>query len=191
MRPAPIVRDAIKGYKADFAGARMGRMRKFVFAAAAALGLLGALPAFAQAPYLNADQYPFALWKGFAPGIIECGSLLGANLAVTTDLPVTISFPSSTYIMEKIVASNANVSLTSASGGVYTGASKTGTTLASNQALSTLTAAAVNTAGSAVGLTLAVGATTGLLNVRTVYLAMTTSQAGATADFRFYCRPAY
>ena len=165
------------------------KMRAWLLGLVAAAAL--ASPAHAQLPNLNAYQFPFAVWKGFAPADVECGRAIGVNLAVTTDTAVPISVPTSTYVISSIWASNANVSLTSASGGVYTGTSKGGTTLAANQALSTLTAPAANAAGGAVALTLAVGATTGLLNVKTVYVTMTTAQAGATADFRLFCHPMY
>lgn len=156
------------------------------FAVALSLGI-----ALDKVDAQSTTQFPTSPWVAFAPAEVQCGWVYAANLGSTADIPISIGIPSNNYVVDEIVASNANVSLTSASGGVYTGASKTGTTLASNQALSTLTAAAVNSAGSAYALTLAAGATTSLLNVKTVYLAMTTSQTGATADFRIFCKPQY
>lgn len=148
--------------------------------------LLLASGAHAQTQY----QFPTTPWGGFAPAVIQCGSLTAANMNVTTDQAIPISFPSYRYIIDKIEVTNPSTSLTTAAGGVYTAASKAGQTLVSNaQAYSGLTTGTVDTDGSALALTLATSATTAYLDVKTIYLSLTTAQgAAATADVRIYCR---
>lgn len=143
-------------------------------------------------------QFDTTPWNGYAPGEVQCGTLLGANANITTDQPIYITVPSvyggngAGYYVSAIIMSNASVSLTTASGGVYGAASKAAPTLAANQALSTLTAAAQNAAGSAMALTLATGATTDALTANPLYFSLTTGQgAAATVDVRVYCRPLY
>jgi hypothetical protein len=132
--------------------------------------------------------------------VVQCGWLYGANMNVTTDQAITISVPSGAYSINQILVSNPSVSLTTASGGVYTGLAKTGVTLVSNAALSGLTTNAANTAGNLLALTLASGATTAnflaaassTVNTSTIYFALTTAQgAAATADVRVYCNLLY
>jgi hypothetical protein len=138
-------------------------------------------------------QFPTTPWGGFAPAVVQCGGLYGANFNTTADQAIPVSFPSYRYVIDKIEVTNPSVSMTTAAGGVYTGASKTGQTLvASGQAYSGLTTNAVNTDGSALALTLATSATTDYLNSTPIYLSLTTAQgAAATADVRVYCRPLY
>jgi hypothetical protein len=163
-------------------------MRK-LFAAFAALTLYAGA-ASAAGPTI---QFPNSPWKGSAPARIQCGWLQSANMNSTADQAIPISVPSSTYMLDSIVISNASVSLSTAAGGFYTAASKGGTTLVANtQAYSTLTAAAVNAAGSSMSATLGTGATTSALNASPIYFSLTTGQgAAATADIRVYCRPLY
>lgn len=163
-------------------------MKKLALAAAvAAAAALAACAAHAQ----TTTQFPTTPWGGFAPGKIECGRLIGANMNSTADQAIPISFPSATYQIDSIDISNASISLTTAVGGFYPSASKGGTAIVANsQAYSTLTAAAVNAAGSTMTATLAV--TTAAWNLRTIYFSLTTPQgAAATADIRIYCRPLF
>ena len=153
-----------------------------------------AAPALAQ----TQSQFETTPWRGYAPAVVQCGQKFGINAnAGTTDTAIPITVPSllsggGTYYLEKVVLSNASVSLTTATAGVFTAASGGGTALASDQALSTLTHAALNAAGSAFSMTLATGATTGALNASTLYFRVGTAQgAAATVDARFYCRPAF
>ena len=119
---------------------------------------------------------------------------------ITTDQAIPISVPSATYVLDSIWISNPSVSLTTAVGGFYTGASKTGVTVVANtQAYSTLTTNAANTTGNAMAATLATAGTTTAFGgptqtsaVKTLYLSLTTAQgAAATADVRVYCVPLY
>ena len=136
-------------------------------------------------------QFPTAPWGGFAPAVVECGGAKAVNAnAATTDTAVAISVPSSTYYIEKIWYSNAPVSLSTATAGVFTGAGGTGVTVVTDAALSGLTGQAVNVAASAISPTIA--STTEAFNVSTLYFRIGTAQgAAATLDVRIYCRAAY
>lgn len=141
----------------------------------------------------STTQFPTAGWEGLAPGVILGGRLIGANMNVTTDQQIPIICPARHFIIQSIWVSTASISLTTAAGGVYTAASKGGTAIvAAGQAYSGLTAAAVNAAGSALALTLATGATTGLFDLSSIYFSLTTAQgAAATANIRVFILPLY
>ena len=138
-------------------------------------------------------QFPTAPWGGFAPARVECGRLIGANFNSTADQAIPVSFPSVTYLVSEIAVSNPSVSLDTAQGGFYSAASKGGIAIvASSQAYTSLTTNAANTTGNAMLATIATAGNTTALNVKTVYLSLTTAQgAAATADVRIYCRPLY
>ena len=170
---------------------------RLLLAAILALGLL--FPrAFAQTQF----QFPTAPWQAYAPTRIQCGQLYGANFNVVTDQPITISVPSGIWMLDSIEVdevypAQTAVSLTTAQGGVYTGAGKTGVTLvASTQAYSTITNATANTISNAMLMTMATGATTTVFQgfaqaskVSTIYFALTTGQgAAAAANIRVFCR---
>lgn len=161
-------------------------------AALAVAGIVGDRGAQAQGRGATM-QFPTSPWGGFAPARVQCGQLLGANFNSTSDQAIPVSVPSNRYRLDTITISNASISLTTAQGGFYTGASKTGTTLVANsQAYSTLTAAAIDAAGSLMAATLDTGATTSMLDVSTIYFSLTTEQgAAATADIRLSCQPLY
>lgn len=172
-------------------------MKKFLARSLAALVLVaGAHLASAQTQM----QFPTTPWGGYAPGSIQCGELLGANMNSTADQAIPISVPSATWVLDSIWVSNPSISLTTAAGGFYTGASKSGVTVvASNQAYSTLTTNTANTTGNAFAVTIATaGATTDFngygqaSQISTLYFSLTTAQgAAATADIRVRCRPLY
>ena len=115
------------------------------------------------------------------------GKLIGADMNVTTDQAITIQGLGdqfSKYVVERIVVTNASISLTTAAGGVYTAASKSGAIVAAGQVYSALTAAAKY-----VALTLTGAATTDVLTGATIYFSLTTGQgAAATADIDIYGR---
>lgn len=165
----------------------------FVAAVLAAFALLG--QAHAQTQY----QFPTSPWGGFAPARIECGSLIGANMNVTTDQAIPISVPSYTWMVDDIVVSNPSVSLTTAAGGVYSAISKGGVAIVSSgQAYSGLTTNAANTTGNALALTLSTAGNTtdfqgfGVSDINLLYLSLTTGQgAAATADVRVFCKPLF
>lgn len=146
-------------------------------------------------------QFPLTPWKAYAPTRIQCGKATGLNFNTTSDQAIPISVPSAGYLVDAIVISNPSVSLTTAAGGFYTAASKSGIAIvASGQTYSTLTTNAANTAGNAMSATLATAGNTTALGgyqqgsnaINTLYLSLTTPQgAAATADVRVYCRPLY
>lgn len=106
------------------------------------------------------------------------GVLRGADMNVDTDQAIAIN--SARYIIRRIVAQNASISLTLAAGGIYTAAVKGGTAI--------VTAAQVYSALSAASkfldLTLIAALGTDILTVTTLFLSLTTAQgAAATCDF--------
>lgn len=100
----------------------------------------------------------------------------GANMNSTADQAMTKIGTFSGYIIERIVATNASISLTTAAGGIYTAAAKGGTAIvAAGQAYSGLT-----TSAQTLALTLA----NTDRRTETPILSLTTAQgAAATADF--------
>lgn len=116
------------------------------------------------------------------------GKLIGANMNVTTDNTIPIGSQAGLFILDRIIVTNASISLTTAVGGVYTAITKGGTALVANtQVYSALTAAA-----KFVALTLANSALTDLIDPATqtaLYLNLTTAQgAAATADVYVFGR---
>lgn len=110
--------------------------------------------------------------------------LKGANMNTTADQPIPVNLKGATkYIIEKIVVTNANTTLTLAAGGIYTAAAKGGTAIVTAaQAYSALTA-------STKVLALTLAALTDVLTANTIYFALTTAQGGAaTADVYVFGR---
>ena len=163
-------------------------MRKFLLAGVVAL--LGGHAALAQSPTM---QFPTSPWGGYAPARIECGRLLSANMNTTSDQAIPISVPSATWMVSEIVVSNPSRSMTTAAGGFYSGASKSGVAVvASGQAYSALTTANANATGNAMVATIATAGNTTAFNTKVLYLSLTTGQgAAATADVRVFCRTLY
>lgn len=173
-------------------------MKKFLLAGVLACAALGMTDVGLRAQ--TQVQFPNAPWNGFAPGKIECGWLLGANMNVTTDQAIPISVPSATYMIESIAISNPSVSLTTAAGGFYSAASKGGVAVvAAAQAYSGLTSNTANTTGNALLATIATAGNTTVFQgpsqtspISTLYFSLTTAQgAAASADIRVYCRPLF
>lgn len=111
------------------------------------------------------------------------GVIIGANANATTDQRFqAVGWGSGTFLIDKIVATNASTSLTTAAGGVYPSASKAGTAIVANtQVYTTLTAS-----------TLWVALTLSTAGGQTVYSSMpyfslTTPQGGAaTVDLHLF-----
>lgn len=108
------------------------------------------------------------------------GQLLGANLNTTADQPIAIGLAGSTYVIDRIVITNASASLSLAAGGFYTAASKGGVAIvAAGQVYSSLTGA-----GKVLAATIAVPDTR---TEATIYFALTVAQGGAaTADIYIF-----
>jgi hypothetical protein len=118
--------------------------------------------------------------------IVLIGKLIGANFNTTADQQIPLILPAgSRFRINSISVSRPSVSLTTAAGGFYSGAGKTGTTVvAASQVYSGLSSTSLNTANSL--LVLAGGATT-LYDISTLYLSLTTPQgSAATADIHVY-----
>ena len=178
----------------------MRNLLKRAFAGAAILALVGiiSLDARAQTQF----QFPTAPWAGYAPTRVQCGQLYGANFNVTTDQAIPISVPSAAYLLDSIEIDELFplqplVSLSTAQGGFYTGAGKSGITVVANsQAYSTITTNLASTTGNAMTATLATAGLTTIFPggsqpspVTTLYFSLTTAQgAAATANIRVYCR---
>lgn len=160
--------------------------------ASAARNNLGIFTGTPTVSHLAAFATVNSLEDGGVGGSYLVGSLIGADMNVTTDQQITINLPSgvTTWVLERVIASNPSISLTSASGGIYTGTGKTGLQLVpSSQVYSALTTNSANTAGSALLPTIA---QTAMLTVPVVYLSLTAAQGvAATADFRIYAKPLF
>jgi hypothetical protein len=114
-------------------------------------------------------------------GGILLGELIGANMNSTDDQQIVIFSAPAKYIIRRIVATNASISLTTAVGGIYTAVSKGGTAVVANsQAYSTLSA-------STKFLDLTLASNTDYRTATSLYLSLTTPQgAAATADIFVY-----
>lgn len=119
-------------------------------------------------------------------GGILLGKLVAANMNSTADQQIVMFSNPSKFILRRIVATNASVSLTTAVGGIYTAVSKGGVAVvAASQAYSSLSASTLfldltlNATGSA--------STTVKSSIPNLYLSLTTAQgAAATANFYVY-----
>lgn len=118
-------------------------------------------------------------------GVLAGYGLLGSSTGVDCNSAATdtaISMASSRYRIDKVVADNASISLTTATGGCFTAAGGAGTTIAADQALSALTAATKFD-----DLTLQAITGTDVFTSATLYFRIGTAQgAAATADVRLY-----
>jgi len=121
-------------------------------------------------------------WRPASSRIL--GQLTSANFNSTADQPITIR--SSRYIIRAITVDNASVNLTTAAGGFYTGAGKSGTVIvAATQVYTALT-----TSSKFLDVTLAAAPTTDVQTVTTIFLSLTTPMGGAaTADVRIVGDP--
>lgn len=118
------------------------------------------------------------------------GKLIGANMNATTDQAIPIQDNTSPqhdytkYMVDRIIVTNASLSLSTAVGGIYTAVSKSGAIVANSQVYSALTAAT-----KWVALTLTGTALTDVLTGDPIYLSLTTPQgAAATANIYIYGR---
>ena len=133
--------------------------------------------------------------KNYFPSDLRViAKLLGANMNVITDQALALQISDAdnqlvtlagNFILDKIVVTNASISLTTAVGGVYTAVTKGGTAVvAAGQVYTALTAST-----KFVALTLANSALTDVLNLSNLYFSLTTAQgAAATADIYVYGR---
>ena len=123
------------------------------------------------------------------PGVNMClFKLIGANMNVTTDQPLVPLFGVDavplTYVLDRILVTNASASLTTAAGGVYNAVSKPGAGIlvAAAQAYSTLT-------GATLGLNLTLTALASGAQSTVPVFSLTTGQgSAATADIYAFGR---
>lgn len=116
------------------------------------------------------------------------GRIYGADMNSTADQGITL--PAGTWQITQIFAAKGSVSMTTAAGGFYTGAGKTGTTIVAAGQVYTVLAGATT---DVVALTMAATPTLAALSAPGVglYLSLTTGQgSAATADIFVYGRPA-
>jgi hypothetical protein len=114
-------------------------------------------------------------------GQILLGQLISANMNSTADQQIVMFSSPAKFIIRRIVATNASISLTTAVGGIYPAVSKGGTAIVAN----TQVYSGLSASGKFVDLTIASGYTSGgdVLTVGSIYLSLTTPQgAAATAD---------
>ena len=117
------------------------------------------------------------------------GELIGADFNVTTDQAISIRAPIHDtsglpfYKITQILVCNATVNMTTAAGGIYAGALKTGVTVvAAGQSYALLTSNIKN-----IDLTIA---DNDIRTANPIYFSLTTAQGvAATADIRIYGRP--
>lgn len=117
-----------------------------------------------------------------SPAPVRCiGRLIGANMNVTTDQVITLD--AGQFKVESIYVTKPSTSITTAVGGIYTGASKTGTAVVTSaQSFSSLNSS-TDVLACAISATPTISS--GLL-----YLSLTTAQgAAATADVFVFGRP--
>lgn len=106
------------------------------------------------------------------------------DMNTTSDQPIAVR--ATTYIIRSIIFTNASIPLTTAQGGVYTGASKTGTPIVQ----STQTYSALSSPSKFIEASLDPVVATDVLTSGLVYLSLSTPQgSAATADVYIYGDP--
>ena len=117
-------------------------------------------------------------------GYTLLGFLAGADFNTTSDQPITLSW--APCVIRRIMVRNSSAGLTTALGGLYTGASKSGTVLvAATQAYTNL-----SVGSKYMDLTLAGIVATDTVASPNVFFALTLAQGvPATADIYIYGEP--
>ena len=131
----------------------------------------------------GALSVPRVLVGGLAPSMLTL-SFIGVNLNSAADQPVTFALPQgcTRYMVQFARLMNGSAPVTTASGGVYTGAGKTGSTIVANQALTGLSNITVGANGSVANLAVTNNATA-FYQALTLYFNLTTLEGVArTAD---------
>jgi hypothetical protein len=137
---------------------------------------------------VNAMSQAGCVQLGVGSGL--CGTLLAANMNVSTDQPFRWFLgPTQSYQLVKITAKNASRSFGagSAAGGIYTAASKGGTAIVgAAQAYTALTATNA-TANLALTLVAGVGTLGQYTNAPLIFSLTTADGSAGTLDFLAYC----
>lgn len=128
----------------------------------------------------QAAAIAFGGQTGSTPRYGIIGKIITANLNSTADQPFVMNTGFTTYLIDRIQATNKSATPTLAAGGVYTAASKGGSAIVSaGQVYTTLSAANIVTA-----LTLALTTT---FTANPLYLALTTANGSAcTCDLYIF-----
>jgi hypothetical protein len=119
------------------------------------------------------------------------GFASNVNLNATGDTAITIAPSATQYRVQAVLVKNkgTTASLSTARAGLFTAAGGGGLALAADQALSAITANAVNTDANMLALTTTVGARAAI-DASTLYFRVGTAQgAAATADVYVYIQP--
>ena len=120
------------------------------------------------------------------------GSVANVNLnSANTDNAITITSPTTNYVVEAVFVKNkgTTASLTTATAGLFTSTAGAGLALAANQALSPITANAVNTDANGMALAITVGARSWISSTTLQFRVGTAQGAAATGDVYVYIRP--
>jgi hypothetical protein len=120
---------------------------------------------------------------------IQLGKLVGANFNSTADQAITITCPTTDYMVAFFAVANASGSIASAIGGIYTAAAKGGVqVLNAATAWTQVTASGVNNAANGVMF----AGNRNWLNLATLYLSLSTPHgSAATADVYVFGHPLY
>ena len=118
---------------------------------------------------------------------VQCclAKLTSADLNSTSDQGITIPAGVQSYLLDRIIVTNASTTPATAEGGIYTAASKAGTAIvAATQTYTALTASA-----KLLDLTLSSDGQTNVFTASTLYLSLTTAEESAlTADLYVFGR---
>lgn len=170
---------AFSAFLAGLAAAGPGVADRIAYLTAANTWALATLTAAMRALLASASNAALLAALNTYPRMGLIGSLIGADMDITTDQAISIS--SSRYKVFGVLATNASINLTTAAGGVYNAVGKPGggVLVGAGQVYTALTAAA-----KFVDLTLAGVALTDVQTAATIYLSLSVAQgAAATADF--------
>jgi hypothetical protein len=153
---------------------------RFIYTTGVDTVALGTVTTFARSLLDDATEAAARSTLGVLAGYGLLGTKTSVDMNVAGDN--TITMPSGRYIIDKIVVDNASISLTTATGGVFTAVGGGGVTLAADQVLTALTAST-----KFVDLTLQAVVGTDTRTEGTLYFRVGTPQgAAATADFFIY-----
>lgn len=129
---------------------------------------------------------------GISGGVQLLGTLLGANLNSTVDQPIALTNTGSIFMVTDVVFTNASVNVTTATqGGIFTAASRGGTTVASTKPAFTEYLQNLTTSTKAITfltttLGMWTGATPQTVGNNLFFNLLTPQGSGCTVDIRIY-----
>lgn len=137
------------------------------------------------------DDYDSGLF-GYDLAIVGLATGVNLNSANTdTDIQIRLPLGSAIYRLNSIFIINngATASLTTATGGLFTGTGGAGLALAANQALSAITSNIINTDANMMALTATIGARTWLGSTTLRFRVGTAQGAASSADVYIFANP--